>query len=165
MTLRLRKLSYESPPDIPDEQQRLEDLYALKILDTASEERFAKYTQLLTTIFQAPISLISFVDKDRLWFKSVCGLTISGIARKMSFCEYAMGAGPLFVVEDAHKDVRFAEHPAVISTPKIRFYAGAVIHGPNNQPIGTWIERRMVPTTGRSQLPPWCLQVRNIRRY
>jgi hypothetical protein len=89
MTLRLPKLAYAPPPELPDEHERLEELYAPKILDTASDERFDRYTELLTSIFRSPIALIGFVDRDRQWFKSARGIDIEETPREVSFCAHA----------------------------------------------------------------------------
>ncbi len=40
------------------------------ILDTNGEQEFDDLARLATTICKAPIALISFVDTNRVWFKS-----------------------------------------------------------------------------------------------
>lgn len=48
------------PAPIPAfEPERLQDLYQLKILDTAAEERFDRYTSLTADLFEVPIVLVS----------------------------------------------------------------------------------------------------------
>lgn len=121
---------------IPDERQRLADLYALRILDTAKEQRFDQYTKLLTTIFQAPIAFISFM--------SVCGLVVDETPCELSFCVPAVAQGSLLVVEDTLEDERFAGHPSVVGDPNIRFYAGSVIRGPTDKPIGACLRRLLI---------------------
>ena len=54
----------------PDEEQRLATLHGLNILDTKPEERFDRITRLAAAIFEVPVVLISFIDRDRQWFKS-----------------------------------------------------------------------------------------------
>ncbi|WP_294350143.1 hypothetical protein [uncultured Sphingobacterium sp.] len=51
-----------------NEQKRLEALHSYDILDTDTEGDFDDLTQLAAAICDTPISLISFVDKDRQWF-------------------------------------------------------------------------------------------------
>ena len=75
-----------TPAPIPAfEAERLQDLYALKVLDTAAEERFDRYTSLSANIFDVPIALVSLVDKDRQWFKSACGLAATETSRDIAF--------------------------------------------------------------------------------
>ena len=125
-------------PDIPaDEEPRLEELHELKLLDTASELRFDRYTRLVAEIFEFPIVLVSLIDQDRQWFKSSCGLDLRETSRDVSFCAHAINAHGVMVVPDATEDSRFAGNPLVTGEPHIRFYAGAVVHGPGGQPLGT----------------------------
>ncbi len=41
---------------------------------------FDDITRLVSTIFRAPIALVSLVEQERQWFKSVVGLQVSGAA-------------------------------------------------------------------------------------
>ena len=126
------------PAPIPAfEPERLQDLYQLKILDTAAEERFDRYTSLTADLFEVPIVLVSLVDKDRQWFKSACGLSFRETTRDLAFCAHALCEPEMLVVPNAERDPRFAGHPLVVGGPRIRFYAGAVLRGPSGQPVGT----------------------------
>lgn len=119
------------------ESERLQDLYALKILDTAAEERFDRYTSLAADIFDVSIALVSLIDKDRQWFKSACGLAAKETSRDVAFCAHAILEPEMLVIPDARNDLRFAGNPLVVNEPHIRFYAGAVLRGPTGQPVGT----------------------------
>ncbi|MCG8380060.1 MAG: diguanylate cyclase, partial [Proteobacteria bacterium] len=132
-----KKNSY-SPPSIPsDESERLEELYALEILDTAADERYDQWTRLAAAVLDVPIALISLVDKERQWFKSKTGIDASETPRDISFCGHAIHLDDFLIVPDATKDPRFAENPLVAGDPNIKFYAGAVIRGPSGKKIGT----------------------------
>jgi diguanylate cyclase len=125
-------------PDIPaDEESRLEELHELGLLDTASDLRFDRYTRLVSEMFEFPIVLVSLVDRDRQWLKSSCGLDVRETSRDVSFCAHAINAHGVMVVPDAREDPRFAGNPLVTGDPHIRFYAGALVHGPGGQPLGT----------------------------
>lgn len=127
----------KSQPPIPDdESERLDELNRLKILDTASSRRFDHYTSLVAELFQFPVVLVSFVDKDREWFKSAVGVDTKELRRDISFCAHAICQGDMMVVPDARKDPRFADNPLVTGPPFIRFYAGAVVRSPHNHPLG-----------------------------
>jgi len=108
-----------------NEQKRLEALYSYDILDTDTEKDFDDLTALAAAICDTPISLISFVDRDRQWFKSHHGLDARQTDRCHSFCSHAIqDPEHLMQVEDAQKDVRFQNNPLVTGSPDIRFYAG-----------------------------------------
>ncbi len=126
------------PPRTPDdESERLEALQGLCILDTDPEERFDRYTRLARRLFGVPIALVSLVDADRQWFKSVQGLEATETPREISFCGHAiLDEGPL-VVSDATRDDRFHDNPLVQDDPAIRFYAGHPLRTPDGSKIGT----------------------------
>lgn len=126
------------PPPIPeDEIERLDELKSLRILDTAAEERFDRYTRLVADLYDFPIVLITLVDKDRQWFKSSCGLDFRQTRRELSFCAHAIHENGVFVVPDARHDTRFARNSLVTGYPYIRFYAGATVRGPRGHALGT----------------------------
>lgn len=57
-----------------EEAHRLALVKRYEILDTPPEAAFDRITALAADLFKAPISIISFLDRDRLWFKSHHGL-------------------------------------------------------------------------------------------
>jgi len=125
-------------PGVPDnEEGRLDELYGLELLDTASELRFDRYTSLVADVFGFPIVLITLVDRDRQWFKSRLGWNRNQCSRDISFCGHAILADSLMVVPDALDDPRFAANPLVTGDPQVRFYAGAVVRGPSGHALGT----------------------------
>src|SRR5918997_1375040 len=79
-------------PIIPDDdQQRLEVLASYQILDTAPEGYFDNLAQIMARCFDAPIALISLVDKERVFFKANVGLAdTQNVSRGMSLCSLAI---------------------------------------------------------------------------
>lgn len=51
-----------------------------EILDTPPEPAFDRITALASALFKAPISIISFLDRDRHWFKSHHGLDATQVS-------------------------------------------------------------------------------------
>jgi phosphoribosyl 1,2-cyclic phosphodiesterase len=126
------------PPIPDDEAERVAALKRLGILDTTPEERFDRHTRIAAALFRVPIALVSLVDADRQWFKSCFGTDVCESSRETSFCAHAITAGDeMLIVPDALKDDRFRDNPMVSDGPRIRFYAGAVLHSPEGKRIGT----------------------------
>ncbi|MBU2097222.1 MAG: GAF domain-containing protein, partial [Gammaproteobacteria bacterium] len=127
-------------PEIPfDEKQRLEKLRALKILDSAPEERFDRLTRMAKKMFGVDVSVVSLVDEGRQWFKSKAediGLPTE-TSRDISFCGHAILGKQVFIVEDTLKDDRFYDNPLVTGDPNIRFYAGYPLKVNNGSALGT----------------------------
>ncbi len=127
----------KSPPAPEDEAARIATLRELLILDSGPEERFDAPTAYCTTRFRVEIALVSFVDVDRQWFKSACGLDVHQTAREVSFCAHAILSDDILVIEDALADERFRDNPLVTGPPHIRFCAGAPLTVGAGHPVGT----------------------------
>jgi hypothetical protein len=93
----------------------------------------------LCTIFNVPIAIVSLVDTERQWFKSICGLLATETDRRSSFCAWTLlpPHPEVLVVPDAREDARFADNPLVEGEPKIRFYAGAPLVASNGARLGS----------------------------
>ena len=114
-------------PSSDQESARLETLRSFFILDSPPEQSFEDVTALASFICDTPISLVSFVDEQRQWFKAELGLGSRETPRSQSFCANIIPTQEMLVVEDAQIDPRFRDNPLVLGGPKIRFYAGAPI--------------------------------------
>jgi len=125
-------------PIPPDEAERIAELRAMKLLDTAPEDRFDRLVHLAAAVFEVPIAYIALVDSDRQWFKAKCGLTVDETGRDVSFCGHAIASEGPMIVPDALQDERFEDNPLVVGEPKIRFYAGCPLTGPNGYKVGTF---------------------------
>ncbi len=119
------------------ERERLEALRGYRILDTSAERGFDDLTYLASALCKAPIALVTFVDKDRQWFKSRVGLTLPQTSRSISFCAYSILQHSVMVVPDLTKDQRFMDNPLVTGQPDVRFYAGAPVFSHGGLPLGT----------------------------
>ena len=127
----------QEPPVPIDETRRLKSLQALRIMDSAPEERFDRVTRMAKRLFRVETCLVSLVDARRQWFKSKQGLDACETSRAVSFCGHAILEDEAFVVEDTHADARFSDNPLVTGDPHLRFYAGYPVHAPDGHRIGT----------------------------
>ena len=129
------------PGAMPDnEENRLEELARLHLADGTREEVFDRITKRLARIFEVPIALITFIDRDHQWFKSQVGLPeeiadARKISRELSVCGHVVANDELLVVEDLSRDRRFANNP-LLRERGLRFYAGVPLRS-NNLPIGS----------------------------
>lgn len=119
------------------EQNRLKALESYSLMDSLPEEDFDTITQLASYICKAPISLVSFLDRDRQWFKSSVGLAIKETPKAISFCQYTIKGDEVYEVQDALENELFVNNPLVIGNPDIRFYAGVSIKDSDGFNLGT----------------------------
>ena len=119
------------------EQERVKALHALGVLDTPPEDRFDRFTRIAAAAFDVPTALVSLVDTNRQWFKSRVGFDLRETPRSVAFCSHTIALDDLLVVPDTHRDERFRDHPLVLGSPFIRFYAGQPVHSVDGQPLGT----------------------------
>jgi|SRR6218665_1145657 len=126
-------------PQIPaNEKARHDALMSYKIIDTFPEKDFDDITNLASDICQAPISLITFLDGDRQWFKSKIGIDVQESSRANSFCGHAIhNPNELFIIEDTSKDKRFHDNPYVTGAPHVGSYAGMPITDSDGFALGT----------------------------
>ncbi|GAB4116187.1 MAG: hypothetical protein Fur005_39430 [Roseiflexaceae bacterium] len=127
-----------------DEQRRQAALDRLCLVDSSRDPRFDRIARLAQQLLKTPIALISFVDRDRVWFKSRIGIDTEQVARDQSFCGAVVGRNAPLVVADSHEDANFRMSTLVQGEPFIRAYAGYPIHSATNYAIGTLcvIDRR-----------------------
>lgn len=98
--------------------ERLAALRRSGLMDSAPEPAFDRLTRLAARFLRAPTSLVTFVEKDRQFFKSSFGLSepralIRQSPLSHSFCEHVVASGRPFVVENSR------EHPVVRDYPSI----------------------------------------------
>jgi PAS domain S-box-containing protein len=142
------------PPLPENEAGRLAALRSLDALDSTPEPAFDELTTLAASICQAPVALISLVDRDRQWFKSRTGWDMKQTPRNTSFCAHTLGLSDLLIIPDTAADPRFADNPLVVSDPRFRFYAGAPLKTPEGFVLGALCVKDYRPrnlTTGQAE--------------
>eukprot|EP00128_Syssomonas_multiformis_P011187 Colp12_sorted_trinity150504_noHs@16428 len=126
-------------PKPDNESDRLKALRAYFVLDTNPEDDYDRITRLATRLFKVEISLVSFIDEERQWFKSCIGMKDKQGDRKDAFCSHVVASrtDDVMVVPNAKKDPRFKENPLVTGRDHVRFYAGAPLITPDGYKLGT----------------------------
>jgi hypothetical protein len=97
----------------PDEPQRMAAVKRYEILDTPTDGALDRVTAIAARRFNVPISIISIVDHDRIWFKSHHGLGVKQIDREPGLCASAILRNDPHILIDASKDVRSLASPLV----------------------------------------------------
>src|SRR5665213_1898886 len=96
-----------------EEAQRLAAVRRYDILDTPPDGSFDRITAIAARQFSVPISIISLVDHDRIWFKSHHGLDVEQIDRGPGLCASAILQIDPWVLTDAKNDPRSLANPLV----------------------------------------------------
>ena len=107
------------------------------ILDTPADGSFDRITAIAARRFKVPISIISIVDNDRIWFKSHYGLDVPQIGREAGLCASAILANEPYILPDASKDIRSLANPLVAGDFGLRFYAGVPLTTSDGYNLGT----------------------------
>ena len=100
------------------EPGRLAALHDAALLDSPPEEPFDRLARLAARVVNAPVALVSAVDRDRQFFKSCLGLPEPWATRREtplshSFCQHVVAAKEPVIVSDARKDERLLDNLAI----------------------------------------------------
>ena len=121
---------------IPDnELQRLTILRRYSILDTPQEAHYDRVCWLAANHFQAPIAVITFVDRDRQWFKASLGLDVQQTDRTIAFCDHTIRGDDVFEVRTLRSTHASAKTPWSAKAPASAITAG---HRSSRPVAGDW---------------------------
>lgn len=122
----------------PNDEDRLKKLYQYDILDTPAEYVFDKIAILASQIFDTPNAFITFVDRDRVFFKSnISKPEVSEVLRSDSLCSLAILEQDTTVFYDTRIDKRFSHRPLELIEEGVRFYAGSPLTTLEGYRLGT----------------------------
>lgn len=123
---------------IPEnETERMAAVQRYEILDTPPDGSFDRVTAMAARRFDVPISIISIVDHDRIWFKSHHGVDVEEIGRDPGLCASAILSSGAHVLVDASTDPRALANPLVAGDFGLRFYAGVPLRTSDGFNLGT----------------------------
>lgn len=121
----------------PNERERLEAVRRYEILDTPPDGAFDRITALAARIFDVPISIVSIVESDRIWFKSRHGIDVTEIGRDPGLCASAILQYEPWLVTNAEIDPHTLTNPLVVGELGLRFYAAAPLTTRDGYNLGT----------------------------
>jgi sigma-B regulation protein RsbU (phosphoserine phosphatase) len=125
-------------PDQEAESARIAAVRRYEILDTPPDGFFDRVTRLAARLFQVPVAAVTFVDSDRIWFKSRHGLDdVTEISRADGLCGLALLQDDPLVIPDTRLDPLARTNPMVTGPLGIRFYAAAPIVSADGHKLGT----------------------------
>ncbi|MEO1657347.1 MAG: HWE histidine kinase domain-containing protein [Pseudomonadota bacterium] len=113
------------------ESARLNALRSYGDLETGPEAVFDDLAALAARLCGVTMAAISFVDRDRQWFKSQYGFHGLESSRAQAILER-----DLLIVPDTSNDKRFTDDLFRTGDAPVRFYAGAPIMGSEGLPLG-----------------------------
>lgn len=123
------------------EPGRLAALHGAALLDSPPEESFDRLARLAARVVDAPVALVSALDRDRQFFKSCLGLPEPWATRREtplshSFCQHVVAAREPVIVSDARKDERLLDNLAIRDLGVIA-YLGVPLITREGHAIGT----------------------------
>ena len=122
---------------LTDESRRLAAVRRYQVLDTPPDGAFERITSLAARLFDVPISIVSIVDEDRIWFKSHHGVDVEEIGRDPGLCASAVLGSEPWLVNDARNDPRTLANPLVAGEMGLQFYAGVPLTTHDGSNLGT----------------------------
>lgn len=123
--------------DSEQEQARIDAVARTNLLDTVPEERFDRITHTAQQHFNVSTAIVTLIDDERQFLKSVIGPVDQNMPRARSFCNTTIRTPNPLVVRDTFHDERFRWSPLVLGEPFIRFYAGYPLRSPDGWVVGT----------------------------
>lgn len=135
--------------DRETERQSALDRYA--IVDTPAEQAFDDIVRLAAMLCDAPAAAISFIDRERLWFKARIGIDQPQLDRSRSLCGHAIDAPhDTLVVRDLAEQIGYARKRR-LRGKRPRFYAGVPLLSPEGHALGVVSVGDVVPRTLTAQ--------------
>lgn len=118
-----------------NESERISDLKSYGILDTDPEVTFDQLTFLAAKACNTPISLLSFIDSERQWFKSTYGIELHEIPRHVSACNQTIRQDGIYEIKDAATNT--CPYSQYMLEHGFRYYAGVPVTSKNGNNMGS----------------------------
>lgn len=119
-----------------DERARIAALHRYDLLDTPPEGAFDRITGLAARVLDMPVSTVSIVDSERIWFKSHHGLDGGEIGRDPGLCATVVQTGAPIYIPDARADPSTRSNPLIAGDLALQFYAGVPLTSVDGYTLG-----------------------------
>ncbi|MFN3399227.1 MAG: sensor histidine kinase [Ferrovibrio sp.] len=120
-----------------DEENRLVAVRRFDTLEIPRDEILDHIAASAADLLAMPVSAISVVDHDRIWFRARHGLEIDQTSRDPGLCASAILHSNALLLPDTLNDSRARSNPLVTSSLGIRFYLGIPLRTQDGFTIGT----------------------------
>ena len=121
-----------------NDMQRLRTLHQFQLINTTPEPIFDEYVALTAQLFNLPISLLSLVDEQEVFFKANTGLPgLERVARPDSLCSAAILQDDVLSFPDLSAQGCGLINPEVAESAGLRFYAGVPLRMADGANIGS----------------------------
>jgi len=145
--------------------ERVAALMATKLLDTRPEAAFDRVTRLVARLLDVPVALVSLVDHDRQFFKSVYGLPAPrAMLRETplthSLCQHVVQTDAPLAVDDAQGYPLSTK--LAVPDLDVGAYLGVPIRTPDGQVLGTLCAIDHQP---RAWSPHDCATLRDLAAF
>ena len=119
------------------EQQRLTAVERFTHLDAGITKDINELVSLVSEICEAPVALVTLLDRDTQWFKASVGTEVQCTPRSVSFCNITIQQEDLTIFNDLEAHPLHFNNPLVTGEPYVRFYAGAPLITKDGFAIGS----------------------------
>lgn len=93
-------------------------------LEEGSDNELYDLVSGIANLFNVSVSTVSISLKDSVVFHTIYGFNQNSVSNENSFSTHVVRSKKRLIVEDLAKDTMFANNPAVLGEPFLRFFAG-----------------------------------------
>lgn len=119
------------------EAHRLEAVSRFKDLDPGISNDLDEIVKLAAQICNAPVAIVTLLDKDKQWFKAAKGTDVTETPIEVSFCNHTIEQDDVLIIPDLCGDDRYNSNPLVTGEPNVRFYAGSPLFTKDGYGVGS----------------------------
>ncbi|WP_245392209.1 sensor domain-containing phosphodiesterase [Salinicola halophyticus] len=112
-------------------------MHQTRRIDTLTEERIDRIRWIAKQHYRVTDAWLMLEGEDLQWCRTDTGSASVAIPDALSLCHHTIRHDALLVIEDALMHPDYVEHPLVVGSPHLRFYAGVPVRDIEGFGIGT----------------------------